>query len=69
MTLTIPESLMLLSRKNETGAKQGDFVEFALAGGAIGELMLRGHLGPLPDKPKKMQLANTGATGDRFLDA
>lgn len=69
MTLTIPESLLLLSRKNETGAKQGDFVEFALAGGAIGELMLRGQVEQVPGKPNRMQLAHTGATGDRFLDA
>ena len=68
MLLTIPESLLLLSRKNETGEKQGQFVEYALAGGAIADLMLRGRLEPVPDKPKKMQVRDGTSTGDRFLD-
>lgn len=68
MTLTIPEALMLLSRKNDTGEKQGQFVEYALAGGALAELVLRKRLVPQDEAAKKFDLVDTSPTGDSFLD-
>ncbi|MEQ8557042.1 MAG: GPP34 family phosphoprotein [Henriciella sp.] len=68
MSLTIPEGIALLSLKNETGEKQGQFVEYGLAGSAIAELILRGQLVPDELKPKKLNIADTSTTGDAFLD-
>lgn len=69
MSLTIPESLMLLSRKDETGEKQGSFVELAIAGGALAELMLRECVVQDAAKPKHLNIVDGALAGDDFLDA
>ena len=68
MTLTIPEGLILLSLKNETGQKAGEFVEYGLAGGAIAELLLMGRLAHDEAKPKNLVIVDASETGDAFLD-
>lgn len=69
MTLTIAEGLVLLSLKNETGEKSGQFVEYGLAGSAIAELILRGRLALDQVKQKKLSVIDAAPTGDVFLDS
>ena len=64
MTLTIAEGLVLLSLKNETGEKSGQFVEFGLAGSAIAELILRGRIALDTVKQKKLSVIDAAPTGD-----
>ncbi|WP_370335806.1 GPP34 family phosphoprotein [Parvularcula marina] len=66
--LTLAEGLLLLALKDETGERTGSFVEYALAGSAIAELVLRGVLAEAPDKPAHFILADDRPTGDRYLD-
>ncbi|MEM5516921.1 GPP34 family phosphoprotein [Henriciella sp. AS95] len=68
MSLTIPESLFLLSRKNDDGEKQGHMVEYAIAGGALADLMFRGRIAPDPDKPKKLVIEDASPVDDAFLN-
>lgn len=68
MTLTIAEGLVLLSLKNETGEKSGQFVEYGLAGSAIAELILRERLSLDKVKQKKLSVIESSPTGDAFLD-
>lgn len=68
MTLNIPESLLLLSRKDDTGAQQGNFVEYALAGGALAELFLAERMDVHPDKPKRINIISEAPLGDAYLD-
>lgn len=69
MQLTLPESIALLSRKNETGEDQGSFTAYAIAGAGLVELVLREKLAFNPAKPKKVDIIDTSPTGDAFLDA
>lgn len=68
MGMTIAEGMVLLSLKNETGQKQGQFVEYALAGSAMADLILMGRLAPDAVKPKRLNIIDTSTTGDAFLD-
>ena len=68
MTLTIAEGLVLLSLKNETGEKIGQFVEYGLAGSAIAELILRERLSLDKVKQKKLSVIDSSPTGDTLLD-
>lgn len=68
MDLTIAEGFALLALKDETGEKQGQFVEYGLAGSALSELILRGKLAQDQAKPKRLDIIDTETTGDRFLD-
>ncbi|RIJ25999.1 GPP34 family phosphoprotein [Henriciella barbarensis] len=68
MTLTIAEGLVLLSLKNETGEKSGQFVEYGLAGSAIAELILRERVALDTAKKKKLSVTDVSPTGDVFLD-
>ena len=68
MNLTIAEGFALLALKNESGEKQGQFVEYGLAGSARSELILRGKLAQDPATPKRLNIIDTETTGDRFLD-
>lgn len=68
MDLTIAEGFALLALKDETGEKQGQFVEYGLAGSALSELILRGKLAQDQAKPKRLDIIDTATTGDRFLD-
>lgn len=68
-TLTLAENMFLLSRKNDSGAEQGHFVEYALAGCVVADLTLRGFLVPNPEKPKRLLVQNPDArTGIPYLD-
>lgn len=67
--LTTPEEFFLLSRKNETGAEQGQFVAYGLAGAIVSDLMLRGFLRPDAGKPKRLIIVDPLArTGVACLD-
>ena len=68
MGMTIAEGIVLLSLKNETGKKQGEFVEYALAGSALAELILMGRVEQDASKKKNLQIVDTSTTGDSFLD-
>lgn len=69
MQLTLPESIALLSRQNETGRDQGSFTAYALAGAGLVDLALRGNLAFNEDKPNKIDIVDDTPTGDAFLDA
>ena len=64
-TLTIPESILLLALHDDKGEKQGTFVEYALAGAALAELLLQGRLS---ESGKTLDIANSTPVGDAFLD-
>lgn len=64
-TLSIPESILLLALRDDTGEKRGSFTEYALAGAALTELVLQKRL---TEKGKKLEIASTAATSDAFLD-
>ena len=68
MMLTVPESLFLLSRKNETGQQQGQFTSYAFAGAALADLLLMQRVVPDAEKPKHLNITDTSPTGNAFLD-
>ena len=68
MDVTIAEGFALLALKDESGEKQGQFVEYGLAGSALSELILRGKIAQDEDKPKRFHIVDAEPTGDRFLD-
>ena len=69
LTLTTPEEFFLLSRKNETGAEQGQFVAYGLAGAIVSDLMLRGFIQPDAEKPKRLIITDpTARSGVACLD-
>lgn len=63
--LSIPESILLLALHDEKGEKRGTFLEYALAGAALTELVLQSRL---TEQGKKLEIASTAPTGDAFLD-
>lgn len=63
--LTIPESILLLALHDDTGEKRGTFLNYALAGAALTDLLLRGRLS---ESGKKLEIASKAPTGDAFLD-
>lgn len=69
VSLTAPEEMFLLSRKNETGTEQGHFVQYALAGCIVSDLMLRELITADPEKPKKLIIVDpVKRTGITYLD-
>lgn len=66
--LTLPEALLLLALKDETGERSGNFVEYALAGAALAELVLQGILEESAEKKNRFAFKNEGSTGDAYLD-
>jgi len=67
-TLTLPESLILLALNDETGAREGQYVNYALAGAGLAELAIRRVLTEAGDPPNRFVLASVTPTGDAFLD-
>lgn len=63
--LTLPESLLLLALKDDTGEKRGNYIDYALAGAALTELVLAGRL---VEAGKKLEVASNAPTGDAYLD-
>lgn len=63
--LTIPESILLLALNDDNGEKRGTFLEYALAGAALTELVLAERL---VETGKKLEIASEAPTGDGFLD-
>ncbi|WOI53158.1 GOLPH3/VPS74 family protein [Parvularcula sp. LCG005] len=66
--LTLPEELMLLALSDRKGVKRGQFVDMALAGAGLSELLLRGIVYELPGEKNKLAVKPEGRTGDVFLD-
>jgi len=67
--LTIPESVMLLALNDETGKRKGQFLEYALAGAGLTELLLAGRIREMGDPPKRLELADPTPLGDPYVDA
>lgn len=63
--LTIPESILLLALRDDTGEKRGTFLEYALAGAALTELVLQNRL---VEHGKTLDVASRQPTGDAFID-
>ena len=63
--LTLPESLRLLALMDDTGEKRGSYLEYALAGAALTELVLAGRL---TESGKKLDVASQAPLGDPYLD-
>lgn len=66
--LTLPESLILLAMNDEAGTLEGVFVEYALAGAGLAELVIRQILQETEEPPARFVLASSAPTGDAFLD-
>ncbi|MEL6506160.1 MAG: GPP34 family phosphoprotein [Pseudomonadota bacterium] len=75
--LTLPECLILLALNDETGRRDGQQVEAALAGAGLSELAVRGLLREHHDgdgkptnrfAPARQGAASTGLPSDDFLD-
>lgn len=70
--LTIPESVLLLALADDTGEKRGAYLNYALAGAALTELVLHGRLVELiepPKPPKKLSIRSKSSVRDPFIDA
>lgn len=67
-SLTLPEGLLLLALKDESGERSGSFVEYAIAGAALAQLILEGRLAESSEKKGKLVLAHDMPTGDPYLD-
>lgn len=63
--LTIPESILLLALHDDSGEKRGTFLEYALAGAALTELVLQNRL---KESGKKLEIASAAPVGDPFID-
>nr|WP_070961196.1 GPP34 family phosphoprotein [Hyphomonas sp. Mor2] len=68
IALTLPQSLLLLSLKDESGRPQASFYKPAIAGAGISELLLRGSLILTDDKKPKLITAPGSASQGPFLD-
>ncbi|GAB5456361.1 MAG: hypothetical protein Hens2KO_25900 [Henriciella sp.] len=66
--LTLPQSLLLLTLKDETGRPKGVFYKLAIAGAGVSELLLRGLLSLTDDKKPKLVAASGSANESPFLD-
>ncbi len=68
LALNLPERIALLSRHDESGAKQGSFTDYAVAGATLVELILQDRLETDADNPKKINVIDTSPTNDDYLD-
>lgn len=66
--LTLPENLLLLSLHDERGVTRGSFVNYALAGAALAELILRGNIVRSDEKEGRFQWGDATETGDEYID-
>lgn len=69
LDLTLAESLLLLALKDDSGERRGTFLEYALVGAGLTELLLAGRIAEAGDPPKNLQLINSQPVGDPFTDA
>ena len=67
-TLTLPQALLLLTLKDETGRPKAGFYRPAIAGAGVSELLLRGLLTLTDEKKPKLILAPTPSSQGPFLD-
>lgn len=67
--LTIPESILLLALHDETGERKGNFLEYALAGAALTELLLIGRVAESGEPPKRLEITDGAPVGDPYIDA
>jgi len=66
--LNIPQSLLLLTLKDETGRPKAGLYKPAIAGAGLSELLLRGLLTLTTDKKPKLIVATSFASEGPFLD-
>ena len=69
MPLTLPEQIFLLSRDDASGHRQGTYVQYAIAGAALAELLLKGRVSIEDTRKKRLSILSTTPTGDAFIDA
>lgn len=67
-SLTLPQSLLLLTFDDESGRPKAGFYKPAIAGAGISELLLRGLLTLNDDKKPKLAAVPTDETQGPFLD-
>ncbi len=67
--LSIAESILLLALHDATGERKGNFLEYALAGAALTDLLLAGRLREAGDPPKRLELVDATPMGDPYIDA
>ncbi len=68
MTLKLFEEVLLLALKDEKGTVSVDFLEYALAGSIISELVLAGTIAIDSSKQKRVSTLNAKPLGDDILD-
>lgn len=66
--LTLPQSLLLLTLKDESGRPKAGFYKPAIAGAGVSELLLRGVLSLTEDKKPKLVAASGSDSQGPFLD-
>lgn len=66
--LTLPQSLLLLTLKDESGRPKAGFYKPAIAGAGVSELLLRGLLSFTDDKKPKLVAATASDSQGPFLD-
>jgi len=66
--LTLPQAILLLSLKDDTGTATGSFYRQSLAGAALTELIMRGAIEATDDKRPKIVSVNPAPIGEAFLD-
>ena len=66
--LTLPQSLLLLTLKDESGRPKAGFYKPAIAGAGVSELLLRGLLSLTEDKKPKLVAAPGSDSQGPFLD-
>ena len=67
--LTISESILLLALNDETGERRGNFLEYALAGAALTELLLIGRVTESGEPPKRLEIVDGTPVGDPYIEA
>ncbi|MEM8617456.1 MAG: GPP34 family phosphoprotein [Pseudomonadota bacterium] len=68
VALTLPQALLLLTLKDESGRPQGGFYKPAIAGAGVSELLLRGLLFLTDDKKPKLIATSESTSQGPFLD-
>ena len=68
MHLTIPDSLMLLALKDDTGSERTGFIEYGIAGAAVAELLLMERLAINPNSKSKLDIKDETPVDDLYLN-
>lgn len=67
--LNIPESLLLLALNDESGERKGTFLNYAITGAAMTELLFQNRIAEVGHPAKNLAIVDPTPTGDPFLDS